>query len=154
MQNFFSQRGYLLLLLVATLQVHAQVNQPTTPPSAAKANDANAPLHALAPEYPVTYGPPTAGAIKTVLDRVYRYLDGVTPAQLIDRSTGRPLDDAGRADTGSIFAPGDFRLLSYEWGVVYAGMLQTSAATGDTAYSQYAYKRLQLVADAFPALKT
>ena len=55
------------------------------------------------------YGPPTAAGIKVVLDRIYRYLDGVTPAALIDRSTGRPLDEARRADTNSIFAPGDFR---------------------------------------------
>lgn len=153
MQNLFTARLCCLLLLCASLPARAQVNAPTPPPPAGKANDANAPLHALAPEYPVPYGPPTAAGIKVVLDRIYRYLDGVTPAALIDRSTGRPLDDARRADTNSIFAPGDFRLLSYEWGVVYAGMLQAAAATGDTAFSQYAYKRLQLVAAAFPVLK-
>jgi len=146
MQSLFIARRLFVLLLPVSFSVRAQVSPP-------KANDVNAPLHALAPEYPVAYGPPGAAGIKTVLDRIYRYLDAVTPAQLVDRSTGRPLDDIHTTDTTTVFAPGDFRLLSYEWGVVYAGMLQTAQATGDTAYSQYTYKRQQLIAAAFPVLK-
>ena len=146
MQNMFIRLLSCLFVLLAAVSVHAQVSPP-------RASDVNSPLHALPPEYPVPYGPPTASGIKTILDRIYHYLDAATPAQLIDRNTRQPLSDISRADTNTVFAPGDFRLLSYEWGVVYAGMLQVAEATGDTAFAQYTYKRQQLVADAFPALK-
>jgi rhamnogalacturonyl hydrolase YesR len=101
----------------------------------------------------VAYGAATPAGIKSTLDRIYHYLDGVTPAQLVDRRTGQPLTDVSKADTNTIFAPGDFRLLSYEWGVVYAGMLQATEATGDTSFAQYTYKRQQLIASSFPALR-
>jgi rhamnogalacturonyl hydrolase YesR len=146
MQSLFIARRLFVLLLPVSFSVCAQVSPP-------KANDANAPLHAMAPEYPVSYGVPGTVAIKTVLDRMYHYLDAVTPAQLVDRSSGKPLADISAADTNTVFTPGDFRLLSYEWGVVYAGMLQAAEATGDTAFSQYTYKRQQLIAAAFPVLK-
>ena len=144
MQNSLITR--LLFLLLLPFSVCGQVSPP-------KANDANAPLHALAPDYPVPYGMPTTAGIKTVLDRIYHYLDAVTPAQLVNRGTGLPLGDISKADTNTIFAPGDFRLLSYEWGVVYSGMLQAAEATGDTAFAQYTYKRQELIASAFPVLK-
>ena len=146
MQNILITRIFFVFLLPLSFGVHAQ--NPT------KANDVNAPLHALAPDYPVAYGMPTNAGIKNVLDRIYHYLDAATPAQLVNRSTGQPLSDISKADTNSIFAPGDFRLLSYEWGVVYSGMLQAAEATGDTAFAQYTYKRQQLVAAVFPVLKT
>ena len=146
MQSLFITSTFFLSLLTVSFSVRAQVSPP-------KANDVNAPLHALAPEYPVAYSAPTATGIKTVLDRIYRYLDAATLALLVNRSTGQPLSDISKADTNSVFAPGDFRLNSYEWGVVYAGMLQTAEATGDTAFSQYTYKRQQLIAAAFPPLK-
>src|SRR5882757_8615347 len=114
---------FFLFLLPVSFSVCAQVSPP------AKASDATAPLHALPPEYPVAYGAATPAGIKSTLDRIYHYLDGVTPAQLVDRRTGQPLTDVSKADTNTIFAPGDFRLLSYEWGVVYAGMLQATEAT-------------------------
>ncbi|HSC37802.1 MAG TPA: hypothetical protein VLD19_08030, partial [Chitinophagaceae bacterium] len=138
---------FFLFLLPVSFSVCAQVSPPP------KASDATSPLHALPPEYPVAYGAPTAAGIKSTLDRIYHYLDGVTPAQLVDRRTGQPLADVSRADTNTIFAPGDFRLLSYEWGVVYAGMLQATEATGDTSFAQYTYKRQQLIARSFPALR-
>ncbi len=122
-------------------------------PATGKANDASSPLHALPPDYPVPYGPPTAAGIKNILDRIYHYLDAATPPQFINRQTGQPLPAVSQADSNSIFAPGDFRLLSYEWGVVYIGMLQAAESTGDTAFAQYTNKRLQLIADAFPVLR-
>ncbi|HEY4148530.1 MAG TPA: glycoside hydrolase family 88 protein [Chitinophagaceae bacterium] len=146
MRNPFIKPLFVLLLPVASLSVHAQVSPP-------KANDASAALHALPPNYPVPYGAAGAAGIKSTLDRIYHYLDAATPAQFINRQTGQTLPDAGQADTSSVFAPGDFRLLSYEWGVVYSGMLKVTEATGDTAFANYTYKRQQLIANAFPALR-
>lgn len=120
---------------------------------AQKANDVTAPLHALQPDYPVPYNPPTTEAVKKVLDRIYNYLDAGTPVQFINRSSGEVLTNINAADTNTIFKPGDFRLTSYEWGVTYSGMLQVAAATGDKKYADYTIRRMQLIADAIPVFK-
>lgn len=124
------------------------------PALAQKPNDVTAPLHALQPDYPVPYNPPTTAAVKQVLDRVFNYLDGSTPAEFINRGSGVVLTNVGAADTNTIFKPGDFRLTSYEWGVTYSGMLQVGAATGDKKYSEYTTRRMQLIADAVPVFKS
>jgi rhamnogalacturonyl hydrolase YesR len=120
---------------------------------AQKANDVTAPLHALQPDYPVPYNPPTTEAVKKVLDRIYNYLDAGTPAQFINRSSGEAVSNISAADTNTIFRPGDFRLTSYEWGVTYSGMLQVAAATGDKRYTTYTTSRMQLIADGVPVFK-
>ena len=64
-----------LQLIVFSFAAHAQ----TIP----KGNDVNTPLHLLQPDYPVQYGVPVKDSIKKVLDRIYNYLEAVTPAQLV-----------------------------------------------------------------------
>jgi len=123
------------------------------PALAQKANDVTAPLHALQPDYPIPYNPPTTAAVKQVLDRIFNYLDGSTPAEFVNRGSSTVLTNVSTADTNTIFKPGDFRLTSYEWGVTYSGMLQVGAATGDKKYSDYTTRRMQLIADAVPVFK-
>ena len=117
-----------------------------------KATDATAPLHALQPDYPVPYKIPSVAEITGQIDKVYQYLQAVTPAQLVNKQTGKEVAVTA-VDTNTIFKPGDFRLTSYEWGVTYAGMLAAGKATGDKKYTAYTLDRLQLMADAFPSLK-
>jgi rhamnogalacturonyl hydrolase YesR len=119
-----------------------------------KKTDTNTPLHELKPDYPVPYGAPTADGIKKVLDRVYNYLEASTPPQLVNRKNSEVIADISRADTGTMFKPGDFRLISYEWGVTYTGMLEAAEATGDKRYADYTNKRLKLLADIYAPLKT
>ena len=116
-------------------------------------NDVTAPLHALQPDYPIPYNVPTATGIKTVLDRIYNYLDTTTPPQFINRNTRQAVSNYSEADSNTIFKQGSFRLTSYEWGVTYAGMLNTGEATGDARYTSYTKQRMQLLADAYPAMK-
>jgi len=131
-----------ICLLSIPVMTHAQ-----------KANDVTAPLHAMQPDYPIPYAPPTTDAVKKVLDRIYHYLDANTPAQFINRNSGEALTNLHAADTNTIFKPGDFRLTSYEWGVTYSGMLQVAAATGDKQYADYTTRRMQLIADGVPVFK-
>lgn len=112
--------------------------------------DANTPLHLLKPDYKTPYGKPDIGEVTAVLDRVYNYLNGSTPATLIDKETGRDINDFSGIDQNTIFKPGDFRLISYEWGVTYAGMLLASETTGDPKYGRYTRERLQFLADIAP----
>jgi unsaturated rhamnogalacturonyl hydrolase len=134
-----------LFLLMLQLQAGAQ--------TASKGNDVNTPLHLLKPDYPVPYGVPVKDSIVQTLDRIYTYLNAVTPAQLVNRKTNEGVSDYSKADSNTIFKPGDFRLLSYEWGVTYSGMLLATEATGDKKYADYSNQRLQFIAAIAPAFK-
>ena len=100
---------------------------------AQKITDVNTPLHALKPDYPVSYDIPTISNVKQKLDIVYQYLNEVTPSQLIDKITGANVE-VSKIDTNTVFKKGDFRIVSYEWGVTYAGMLAIGEATNDKKY--------------------
>ena len=113
-------------------------------------NDATAPLHLMQPNYETPYVVPTAVEITKVLDRVYNYLEATTPTQLTDAS-GTDLTDFSKVNAQTKFKQGDFRLISYEWGVTYAGMLLASQATGDQKYAGYTFNRLKFLADIRPS---
>ena len=121
--------------------------------NAQKITDANTPLHALKPDYPTAYEIPTTGTVKEKLDKVYQYLNVVTPAQLINKNNGANVE-VSKIDSNTIFKAGDFRLTSYEWGVTYAGMLAVGKATNDNQYIQYAADRLGLLGASFSAFKS
>jgi len=116
----------------------------------APANDVNTPLHLMKPDYPVAYGVPVKDSIYAIVNRVYNYLDAVTPAALIDKKTQLPVTDFTRQDTNTIFKPGDFRLMSYEWGVTYSGMLRLALATGEKKFADYTFNRLRFIAALAP----
>jgi rhamnogalacturonyl hydrolase YesR len=136
----------LLILSVTTICLGATAQQ--------KANDVTAPLHAMQPGYVVPYNIPTPKTVKDVLDKVFAYLDTVTPPQFINRVTGQLVTDVSKPDTNIVFMPGDFRLTSYEWGVTYAGMLSATEATGDAKFAAYTKNRLEFIATAAPAFRS
>lgn len=109
-----------------------------------KGNDATMPLHLMKPDYDIPYGETTPEKVKKVLDRVYDYLNAVTPASLVNKQTDAPVTLA-QADEHTVLKKGDFRLTSYEWGVTYTGMLEASAATGDKRYAQYSIDRINFL---------
>src|SRR5215213_8160094 len=118
-----------------------------------RGTDVTAPLHAMRPDYKVPYGAPSIDSVKRVLDKVYNYLDAATPMELADRRTTQPVA-INKADTGTIFKQGDFRLVSYEWGVTYSGMLLAGEATGDKKYTDYTNQRMNFIAGAVPAFRS
>ncbi len=126
----------LLILFIGATGLRAQ-----------KINDSTTPLHLMAPNYDTPYGKPEVKSITVVLDRIYSYLDQTTPMALIDKASKAELTDYSKIDVNTIFKPGDFRLLSYEWGVTYAGMLLASQATGDPKYASYTKSRLKFLAE-------
>ncbi|MBC8082885.1 MAG: glycoside hydrolase family 88 protein [Hymenobacter sp.] len=116
----------------------------------AKANDTTTPLHLLRPDYPVPYGTTRPEEVKQVLDRVYAYLNAVTPAELVDKKTNAAVSSRAAFNPEAVIKPGDFRLTSYEWGVTYAGMLLAGEVTGDKKYTAYTFDRLQFLAGLVP----
>jgi unsaturated rhamnogalacturonyl hydrolase len=119
-----------------------------------KANDVTAPLDALQPEYAVPYKIPTTNSIKMVMDKIYFYLDSVTPPEFINKQTGQSLTNLALVDTNTIFKPGDFRLTSYEWGVTYAAMLHVFKSTGDDKYLNYTKRRFLVIGEYANAFKS
>ena len=128
-----------ILILAASFGMQAQ-----------KLNDSTSPLHLMKPAYDTPYGKPELKGITEVLDRIYTYLDKTTPMALINKKTQSEVTDYSKVDENTIFKPGDFRLVSYEWGVTYAGMLLASEATGDPKYAAYTKNRLNFLAEIEP----
>ena len=118
---------------------------------AQKVNDSTTPLHLMAPGYDTPYGKPEVKNITVVLDKIYTYLNAVTPTVLINKETQAEVTDYSAIDANTIFKPGDFRLLSYEWGVTYAGMLLATQVTGDPKYADYTKSRLMFLSEIRPS---
>ena len=133
----------LLFLLAGSFSAIAQ-----------KQNDVVTPLHALQPDYPIPYTVPSKESVTKVLDRIYTYLDEVTPTEFIDRTTNKVVDKMAKPDTNTVLKQGDFRLTSYEWGVTYSGMLQAGEATGDPRFTNYTQQRMNFIAAAVPAFRS
>lgn len=135
-------------LLSVTFTISAVVvAQPKT------GNDVTTPLHALKVDYPVPYEAPSKESVKSVLDRIFNYLDAVTPAQMVNKQSGAILNDPAELDTNSAVKQGDFRLTSYEWGVTYSAMQHAAVITGDKKYSDYARTRFSFLQQWVPAVK-
>ena len=87
----------------------------------------------------------TQASIREVMNRVHGYLLTATPLRPINGSTGAAvsLDNMPRnVALGRTTMP----IVTYEWGVTYAGMLLATSATGDQRYRTYANTRLTGIA--------
>jgi len=115
--------------------------------------DTNTPLHLLQPDYPVPYGLVQKEEVKAVIDRVRNYLSEVTPTSVIDKSSQKEIKDPKRFNQNTQLKQGDFRLLSYEWGVTYSAMLEAGEITGDKRYTDYTKDRVKFIADLYPHFK-
>jgi unsaturated rhamnogalacturonyl hydrolase len=116
-------------------------------------NDVTAPLHAMKVDYPVPYEAMPKEDIKKVLDRVFNYLDAVTPAQMINKKTNEVVPDISKIDSNTVLQKADFRLTSYEWGVTYSAMLWAGETTGDKKYTSYVKDRFNFLATWIPAVQ-
>lgn len=116
--------------------------------------DSNTPLHLIQPEYHIKYEIPNKENIIKVLDKVHTYLESTTPTILIDLDTKTEITDFKKIKSQDNigFQRGDFRIISYEWGVTYAGMLRASQTTGDSKYAEYTKKRMSLIGELYPLI--
>ena len=145
LSKYTNLKKLVIVLMAVTVQTAIMAQEP--------ANDVTTPLHLLQPDYPTPYGAKTIEEITVTLDRVYNFLDASTPAKLVDSKSNQEISNLKKLDENTIFAPGAFRLTSYEWGVTYAGMLLATEATGNPKYANYTNKRIKLIADIAPFYK-
>jgi unsaturated rhamnogalacturonyl hydrolase len=137
-------------LLITTLFISANTFSQR---NVTNANDSNTPLHLLQPDYPVPYGIPKVEDVKSSLNRIYEYLNSVTPAAFVDSKTGEEITDLSKINATTALKKGDYRIVSYEWGVTYAALLAAAKATGDDKYKKYTIDRLKFISNAAPYFK-
>jgi unsaturated rhamnogalacturonyl hydrolase len=151
--NTYKPFRFLLNCCIVTLLLQTISYASYSQNISSKNNDTTTPLHLLQPAYITPYGETKLADVKAVLDRVYQYLDKVTPYQLIDKSSRKVISNFTSVNANSIFEQGDFRLISYEWGVTYTGMLEAGAATGDKRFTDYTINRLSFLGNAVSGFK-
>jgi rhamnogalacturonyl hydrolase YesR len=149
MKFVFSMKKYISLSVAAHVFILCPANAQQPPAR----NDVTTPLHAMKPDYVVPYGAMSKEDIKKVIDKVFNYLDAVTPAQMINKQTGEAVNDVSKIDTNTTLKQGDYRLTSYEWGVTYSALLNAGEATGDKRYTEYVQKRFAFLGEWVPAVK-
>ena len=134
-------------------QIADQVNAFVGGNASGDVNDNNTPLHLMKPAYRLGYGVDKAADVKAVMDRVLKYIETETPAQLVDKQTGEVVTDFKKITANTQLKQGGFRLTSYEWGVTYSGALAAYEATGDKAYKNYVTTRQKFLAEIAPYYK-
>jgi unsaturated rhamnogalacturonyl hydrolase len=97
-------------------------------------------------DYPTPYEPATVEEIRGTLERVHAYLEQASPVQVLNGDTGEPVPDLAKLPPQVALARTDFQILTYEWGVTYAGMLRAAEVTGDTRYREYTQQRVSAIA--------
>jgi rhamnogalacturonyl hydrolase YesR len=96
--------------------------------------------------YPTPYEVPGEEAIRKTLELVHAYVDQAAPVQVIDGQTGAPVPDLKRLPAKVALARTDMQILTYEWGVTYAGMLRSAQVTSDPRYTDYIHQRVTAIA--------
>jgi len=117
-------------------------NQVHTPPQ----QDPGVYSGRLKVDYPTPYGPATVEQIRATLERVLAYVETAAPIQVVDGDTGAPAPDLAKLPPQVALARTDLQILTYEWGVTYAGMLRTAEVTGDKRYADYTNARVSAIA--------
>lgn len=108
-------------------------------------NDANTWLHLMEADYKVPYGSIDTLAIKSLMMRVYDYLNNHTPGALVDAATDQEVTSFKKLPEKVKLKNGDFRITHYEWGVTYASMILAGEVTNDPRYTDYARERLTFI---------
>ncbi len=84
-------------------------------------------------DYPTPYELASEDSIRGILERVHAYVDQAAPVAVLDAATGEAVTDLNRLPAEVSLARTDFQILTYEWGVTYAGMLRSAADHGRRA---------------------
>ena len=113
-------------------------------------NDSTSPLHLLQPDYTTPYGQLAPDSVRADIDRVFSYVDAVTPAKVVD-GAGNEITDYTNLPDDAMLNQGTFRLTSYEWGVMYKALLAASEMLGDPKYKAYVSDRVGFLAKVAPA---
>lgn len=137
------RKSIVLVALVAASSAHAQQApiQVTTSPQ----QDQGVYSGRLKVPYPTPYEFATEADIRKVMEHVHGYLLDAAPIRPIDGDTGAPAS-MDKLPEHAALARTDLLIVTYEWGVTYAGMLRASEVTGDARYRDYTNERVTAIA--------
>lgn len=119
-------------------------------PKEVEINDSTTPLHLLQPDYTTPYKVLSVDSVKADIDRVFSYIDSVTPARVVNEE-GEMIVDLTNLPDDAKLNQGTYRLTSYEWGVMYMALLDAYNTLGDAKYKDYVSDRIGFLAKAAPA---
>lgn len=137
----------LILILGVSL---AACSQKDSKGGGEEINDSTSPLHLLQPDYSTPYGQLNPDSVRADIDRVFAYVDAVTPAKVVD-GEGNEITELSNLPEDAMLNQGTFRLTSYEWGVMYKALLAASELLDDPKYKAYVSDRVGFLAKAAPA---
>lgn len=104
-------------------------------------NDSTTPLHLLKPDYKTPYGELSSSQIRNDVDRVFAYIDSVTPTKVVD-GNGKTIENLDKLPDDAKLNQGTYRLTSYEWAVTYMALLRAADLFGDQKYRDYVTDRI------------
>jgi unsaturated rhamnogalacturonyl hydrolase len=96
--------------------------------------------------YPTPYELASVEQIRAVVDRMHAYVVEAAPVRVVDGDTGAAVPDLDKLPPNVAWARTDLQIVTYEWGVTYAGMLLLAEITGDARFRQYTDERVTAIA--------
>ena len=91
---------------------------------------------------------PTPEEVKTVMDRVLKYVDEVTPYAIVNRESSADITDLKKVQKEATLRKSEYNITSHEWGLAYSSMMAAADATNDSRYSDYVIRRFEFLAKA------
>ena len=97
-------------------------------------------------DYPTSYELATVEQIRAVVDRVYAYAVEAAPVRAVNGDTGEAVANLNQLPANVALARTDLQIVTYEWGVTYAGMMLLSKYTEDPRFDRYTDERVTAIA--------
>ena len=136
----------VLLVLATSIAVPALAQLPPNQVTVTPQQDPGVYSGRLKVNYPTPYELATVEQIRAVVDRVHAYAVEAAPVRVVNGATGELVKDLSRMPPSVAWDRTDLQILTYEWGVTYAGMMLLSQMTGDPRFNQYTDERVTAIA--------
>jgi unsaturated rhamnogalacturonyl hydrolase len=134
--------AFALLLLGSKAFGQSAPNQVTTTPQ----QDPGVYSGRLKVNYPTPYELAKPEEIRAVLERIHAYVDQAAPVRVVNAENGEAVTDLSKLPPQVALARTDLQIVTYEWGVTYAGMMLLSQVSGDPRYNRYTDERVTAMA--------
>jgi unsaturated rhamnogalacturonyl hydrolase len=136
----------VLFVLASSLTVPALAQLPPNQVTVSPQQDPGVYSGRLKVNYPTPYELATVAQIRAVVDRIHAYAVEAAPVRVVDGATGEVVKDLSKLPASVAWDRTDLQILTYEWGVTYAGMMLLSQITGDPRFNHYVDERVTAIA--------
>jgi unsaturated rhamnogalacturonyl hydrolase len=123
---------FVRVLVVLGFAIPVLAQQPPNTVTVSPQQDAGVYSGRLKVNYPTPYELATVEQIREVVDRVHAYAVEAAPVRVVNGATGEVLKDLSKLPPSVAWDRTDLQILTYEWGVTYAGMMLLSSTSTPT----------------------